>query len=339
MAAGAFIGSLAEEALFGERSALAAGRKLEILVSQSGQGLRQYFVFASIGQKAVVPHFSKMRRQDMQAEPPEKLRTIQCHFLFPCAISIILVGKADGILSDVQDAVVGNGNAVGVPGQVLHHLLGPGERFFGVGHPCLRIERFFPAVIRAAFVGEASWQGQQALFQCETELMHEEGPEHLFHSRYRVKETGIAPFWELPLAIFTQASTGHDAMDMGVQRQVLPPSVKYHCGGGACPQPLWAAAKAVQGMPSGFEQQAIHETGVVHAQAIKLMRQGEYHMEIGNRQELLLLLYGPHLFVQALASGTMAVAAAIIADAQVAALITSVNMAAQSGGTAGGDSL
>ena len=58
------MGSLAEEALFGERSALAAGRKLELLVSQSGQGLCQYFVFAGVGQKAIVPHFPKMRRQD-----------------------------------------------------------------------------------------------------------------------------------------------------------------------------------------------------------------------------------------------------------------------------------
>ena len=64
MAAGAFIGSLAKEALFGECFALAAGRKLEFLVSQSGQGFRQYFVFAGVGQKAIVPHFPKMRRQD-----------------------------------------------------------------------------------------------------------------------------------------------------------------------------------------------------------------------------------------------------------------------------------
>ena len=64
VAAGAFIGSLAKEALFGECFALAAGRKLEFLVSQSGQGFRQYFVFAGVGQKAIVPHFPKMRRQD-----------------------------------------------------------------------------------------------------------------------------------------------------------------------------------------------------------------------------------------------------------------------------------
>lgn len=108
VAAGAFIGSLSKEALLGERSALAAGRKLEFFVSQSGQGLRQPFVFAGVGQKAVVSHLSKMRRQDMKAKPSEELGASQCHFLFSCAIGIILVGKTDSILSDVQDAVVGD---------------------------------------------------------------------------------------------------------------------------------------------------------------------------------------------------------------------------------------
>ena len=59
------------------------------------------------------------------------------------------------------------------------------------------------------------------------------------------------------------------------------------------------------------------------------MRQGEYDMKIRNRQELLLLLNDPHLLVKPLALGAMAVAAAIIANAQVATFIAGINMAAQ----------
>ena len=62
VAAGASIGSFAKEALLGERSALAAGRKLEFLVGQSGQGLSQHFVFTGIGQQPVMAYLSKIRR-------------------------------------------------------------------------------------------------------------------------------------------------------------------------------------------------------------------------------------------------------------------------------------
>ena len=69
------------------------------------------------------------------------------------------------------------------------------------------------------------------------------------------------------------------------------------------------------------------------------MRQGEYDMKIRNRQELLLLLYGPHLLVKPLALGAMAVAAAIIANAQVATFTAGINMAAQSSRPASNDGL
>ena len=275
----------------------------------------------------------------MQAEPPEKLQAVQCHFLFLCAIGIILIGKTDSILANVQDAVVGDGNAVRVPGQVLHHVLGPCERLLGVGHPAFAVQCFFPAVIGAALIGEALGQGQQPLFQSRTEVLHEVSPENFFHRLHGVKELGITSFWELPSAILAQAATGHNAVDMRVQRQVLPPCMKHYCGGSARAQPLWAVAKAIQGMPARFEQQAVHETGVVHTQAIKFMRQGEYDMKIRNRQELLLLLYGPHLLVKPLALGAMAVAAAIIANAQVATFTAGINMAAQSSRPASNDGL
>lgn len=71
--------------------------------------------------------------------------------------------------------------------------------------------------------------------------------------------------------------------------------MKHYCGGSASAQPLGAAAKTIQSVPSGFEQQAIHEARVVHAEAIEFMRQGEHHMEIRNRKELFLLLDSPHL--------------------------------------------
>jgi hypothetical protein len=71
----------------------------------------------------------------------------------------------------------------------------------------------------------------------------------------------------------------------------------------------------VEGIPGSLEQQIIHEPRVVQAQTVQLMGQSKNDMEIGRWQELILLLNGPHLLIEALTLWTMAVTARIVADA------------------------
>lgn len=54
-------------------------------------------------------------------------------------------------------------------------------------------------------------------------MLHEVSLENFFHRLHGVKEFGIAAFGELPCAISAQAATRYDAVDMRVQKQVLPP--------------------------------------------------------------------------------------------------------------------
>ena len=65
---------------------------------------------------------------------------------------------------------------------------------------------------------------------------------------------------------------------------------------------------------------------------------GENYMKISGGQELVLLLNDPHFLVQALTFWAMSVAATVITDAQMATLITSINMTAQGCGATSADS-
>jgi hypothetical protein len=59
------------------------------------------------------------------------------------------------------------------------------------------------------------------------------------------------------------------------------------------------------------------------------MRQSKNYMEIGRWEELILLLYGPHFLVEALTFRAMSIAATVVANTQMTAAITSIDMSAQ----------
>lgn len=75
----------------------------------------------------------------------------------------------------------------------------------------------------------------------------------------------------------------------------------------------------------------------MQTQGIQFMRYGEDDMKISGGQELVLLLNDPHLLVQALALGAMSVTTRIVADSEMTALFTGVNVTAQGRGTASAD--
>ena len=50
---------------------------------------------------------------------------------------VILPSKGHVGVGDVYDAVVGNGDAVSIAGEILQHMFGPAERGLCVNHPIL----------------------------------------------------------------------------------------------------------------------------------------------------------------------------------------------------------
>ena len=53
--------------------------------------------------------------QNVQGEPSRKLFVAEGHFLFLPAFAVILVGKTDLLIGHFFDAVVADGDFVGVP--------------------------------------------------------------------------------------------------------------------------------------------------------------------------------------------------------------------------------
>lgn len=91
-------------------------------------------------------------REHVKQEAPDELLSVESHRLLLSSIGVVLPAKRDAAVVERNEAIVRDGDAMGIASQVLQDLAWPTERFFRVDNPFGCVERgyeFFP-------VGEAS---------------------------------------------------------------------------------------------------------------------------------------------------------------------------------------
>ena len=76
---------------------------------------------------------------DMQQKTPDKLLGLQRHGLHLIALAPMAIREAHTAIANLQEAMIGNRDAVDIASQVLKHLGWPGARLLGVHHPRLAI--------------------------------------------------------------------------------------------------------------------------------------------------------------------------------------------------------
>jgi hypothetical protein len=97
----------------------------------------EIFGLAPVGQQAVVADAVEAQGQDVDEEAADELAWRQGHGLVPLAPlgSVVLSLEGDTPVVEPDQAAVGDGDAVGVAGQVGEHRLGSGEGTLGVDYP------------------------------------------------------------------------------------------------------------------------------------------------------------------------------------------------------------
>ena len=116
-------------------------------------------------------------------------------------------------------------------------------------------------------------------------------------------------------------------MHMRVQAQVLSPGMQY--GNHTCFGLQFSVTELRYGLPCAGKQQVVKECRVVKKQPVQCIRNGENHMEVRHRQQVLFAAFDPCFALGILAFGAMPVTAGVITDADMSALIAFVDMSAQ----------
>ena len=95
---------------------------------------------AAVGQKADMAQALQAVGHNMQEKAADELVCWQGHGLDAIALASVAEGKAHLTVVDIDDAVVGDGHAVGVAPEIVEHLLRSCHGALGIDHPRLVIE-------------------------------------------------------------------------------------------------------------------------------------------------------------------------------------------------------
>ena len=98
--------------------------------------------FAVVGEDAVVADAGEVAWEEVPAEAEEELSAGKFEGLDPVAVGIVAIGKADGAGAriDLLEPGVGNGDAMGVIGQIAKRLLRSAEGALEMDLPVLVVE-------------------------------------------------------------------------------------------------------------------------------------------------------------------------------------------------------
>ena len=75
--------------------------------------------------------------QHMEEEAAQELGGVERHDAQLAAVGIVLPSEGDALAIEAKQAVIGDGDAMGVAAQITQHLRGPAQGLLGIDHPVL----------------------------------------------------------------------------------------------------------------------------------------------------------------------------------------------------------
>ena len=188
----------------------------------------------AVGEQAEVADLDEARGQDVKQEAADELDRIEGHDLDAVVVFGVAPAKAHLAVNEIEKPAVGDGDAVGIAGQVLQHMLGSAEGWLGIDDPFHGTQPPQQGV-ELTRVGEVGYGAEATEFSFLISLL-EEGqhlaPEQAAEYAHRQEEAGSAGD---PAGMIEGESTGGDqAMQVRMVAQVLAPGMEYGKHPDAC---------------------------------------------------------------------------------------------------------
>ena len=90
-----------------------------------------------ISQEAERADADQAAGQDVEQEAAQELLRTQCHHSLLITVGIILPTESNLVMLESHEAMVGDGHAMGVTGEIAEHLMRTAEGWLGVDDPVL----------------------------------------------------------------------------------------------------------------------------------------------------------------------------------------------------------
>lgn len=260
----------------------------------------------------------------MKREQIKERIDVHGHDTVLSTLLVHLVIIRDMSVCNIENPVIGDGHAIGIAPDVLEHLTDTFGRWLGIYDPRLG----------KAFLAYSLGDDGALLLQPSGQKIHETPSELAAHSSHGEEERRPpATIYLMPFAIGVNASTGYNAVDMGVIKEIRSPRMEDGCHSSL--KPL-SCCKSINSAPCGLEHTIVELPLIGHRNGMQTIRQRKDDMEVLGRDNLFPAELNPLLTLLVLALGTMSVTTAVIADVHIPALGTLFDMASKGTGPAEG---
>src|SRR3984893_15975494 len=181
----------------------------------------------SVGKEAVAANAMEAIRQHMEEEAANELGDRDSHdfALVIAAFPIVLPAEGDVGLVEIEQATVGDRNAMGVAREIGQDLLGTGAGLLGIDNPfgCAQGRESGGKCLRLVETDEIRKELQFTGIECCRQTFEEQAPEQ---GREHVRKKGPRLARNPTLAIRRDAATRNDAVRMRMVLEVLAPCVQ-----------------------------------------------------------------------------------------------------------------
>jgi len=234
--------------------------------------------------------------QDMKEEPADKLVGLEGHRLLTVLVGIIPPEEGDLAILEGKDAVVTDGDPMGISAEVLKDPLGAVEGRFRIDGPFFMVEIpqegfEVPGILEMTERGRKDQiSSLEATFEEAEELTSEQGRQDSDG-----KEESFAA-GDPAVAVRRKAAPGDDPVEVGMIQEVLPPGMENadhpHLGA----EMFGVLGQFRERLGGRVKKEVVQELRVHGNQGVQFGGEGEDHMEVFDRQEVLPASLDPFFF-------------------------------------------
>ena len=280
----------------------------------------------AIGQETEIANTLESVGKNVKQEPTDEFVSTERHRLVAVVIAIILPAKLNLTVIDIEQAIVGDGDAVRVSCDVLEDLFRSGKGALRVNHPILLLGR--RDVTQEGVAHPKGFQGGKELqisgVEGLAEIIEKQSTKQTRQHENGQKER--APAGNPSRAIHGNAPTRNHAVQMRMVKKSLAPSVEYREESDLSAKMLGVSRNGAQRLARGPKQNVVDDLLVLKGNGGDGLRQGEDHVKILSVEELGSTVFQPLGARQRLAFWAVAIAAAVVADAPVVTAIAAFDM-------------
>jgi hypothetical protein len=279
----------------------------------------------SVGEETGVPDMAEAVGEDVEEEPAEKGGAVDREDAFLATAGVVAPAEADPIPVASEESVVGESDAVGVAGEVVDEAAWCGEGLLGVDDPLVLGEGGPELAEVEGFV----------VLRSPGEPIEDLAAKDTGESTDGEEETG----WGLDpsTACGVQAAGGDDAVDMGMERELLSPGVEYGDDAGLGAEMSGIPGEREQGIDGAAQQEVVQDARPSDRKRVEPVGEREDDVEVVDREQFGESCVDPAYRAQRLALRAVAIAARPEDRALVAARRADFHVAPEGGGAAPSD--